>query len=377
MLVAGEASGDKHAAAVFRAMQERLPGLRGIGMGGHHMREAGIELRVDSSQLGVVGLGDVMRQYGTLRHALKTMQDAVCAERPDLLICVDYKEFNLKLARHAKACGVKVLFYVSPQIWAWRPGRVKKYGAAIDMMAVIFPFETPYYEAQNIPVSYVGHPLAGRVKASASRDALMTEFGLSAERPVVGLLPGSRKAEIQRLLPVMLKSAALLAHDQPDIQFILPQAASIDDELIQPILDASEVKVQTVRERSHDVLACCDAAMVASGTATLEVALMGVPMAILYKVSPLTYALLKPLIRIPNIGLANIVAGRRVVQEFVQGAADPKAISSEISHILDDADYADQIRRDLAEVTERLGPGGGVERMAELACGMISKTAAP
>ncbi|MFZ5466811.1 MAG: lipid-A-disaccharide synthase [Pseudomonadota bacterium] len=373
MLSAGEASGDKHAAAVFRAMQVRLPGLRGIGMGGSAMREAGVELTVDSSGLGVVGLGEVIRHYGAIKGALRTMQQAVCEQRPDLLICVDYKEFNLKLARHAKACGIKVLFYVSPQVWAWRPGRVKKYGAAIDMMAVIFPFETAFYEAHGIPVSYVGHPLAGRVRASAPRAELMEEFGLSAEHPVVGLLPGSRKAEIQRLLPVMLESAARLATERPGLQFILPQAASIDDDLIKPLLEAARVAVKVVPERSHDVLACCDAAMVASGTATLEVALMGVPMAILYKVSPLTYTLLRPLIRIPDIGLANIVAGRRIVPEFVQGDAEPAAVAAEIGRMLDDADYAGRMRKDLAEVKERLGPGGGVERMAELACEMLTR----
>ncbi|MGB9671133.1 MAG: lipid-A-disaccharide synthase [Halothiobacillaceae bacterium] len=373
MFSAGEASGDKHAAAVFRAMRERIPNLHAIGMGGAAMREAGVELTVDSSGLGVVGLGEVIRHYGAIKGALRTMQQAVCEQQPDLLICVDYKEFNLKLARHAKACGIKVLFYVSPQVWAWRPGRVKKYGAAIDMMAVIFPFETAFYEAHGIPVRYVGHPLAGRVHPSAPREVLMREFGLSAQHPVVGLLPGSRKAEIQRLLPVMLESAARLAADRSEVQFILPRAASIPEDLLRPHLDSAHVTVKVVPERSYDVLACCDAAMVASGTATLEVALMGVPMAILYKVNPLTYAMLKPLILIPDIGLANIVAGRRIVPEFVQGDAKPAAVAAEIGHMLDDADYARRIRKDLAEVKERLGPGGGVERMAELACQMLTR----
>ncbi|MEW6444454.1 MAG: lipid-A-disaccharide synthase [Pseudomonadota bacterium] len=373
MFSAGEASGDKHAAAVFQAMRERMPALRGIGMGSAASRAAGIELTVDSSAIGVVGLGEVVRHYGAIRRALKSMQQAIRAQRPDLLICVDYKEFNLRLARHAKACGIKVLFYVSPQVWAWRPGRVKKYGAAIDMMAVIFPFETAFYEAHDIPVRYVGHPLAGRVRASAPRELLMREFGLCAEAPVLGLLPGSRKAEVQRLLPVMLESAGLLAREKPGLQCILPQAATIDDALIEALLERSPVPVIHIHERSHDVLACCDAAMVASGTATLETALMGVPMAILYKVAPLTHALLKPLIRIPDIGLANIVAGRRVVQEFVQDAATPEAVKREIARILDDKEYAECIRRALAEVKDTLGPGGGVQQMAGLACEMLGR----
>ncbi len=371
MFSAGEASGDKHAAAVFRAMREHIPDLRGCGMGSAAMRAAGIDLTVDSSGIGVVGLGEVLRHYGAIRRALTTMQQAVCTQRPDLLICVDYKEFNLKLARHAKACGIKVLFYVSPQVWAWRPGRVKKYGAAIDMMAVIFPFETKFYEAHNIPVRYVGHPLVGRVRASAPREALTREFGLSVEHPVIGLLPGSRKAEVQRLLPVMLHTAALLLQSQPDLQFILPQAATILDDLLDPLLAASNVPVRRVHERSYDVLACCDAALVASGTATLETALMGVPMAVVYKVSPLTYTLLKPLIRIPDIALVNIVAERRIVQEFVQNAAEPQAIAHEMQRILRDADYRTQIRHDLTEVQTRLGTADGVNTMAQLACEML------
>ena len=372
MFSAGEASGDKHAAAVFRAMRERNPNLRGTGMGSAAMLDAGIEIIVDSSNIGVVGLGEVLRHYGTIRRALGDMQQAVCNQRPDLLICVDYKEFNLKLARHAKACGIKVLFYVSPQVWAWRPGRVKKYGAAIDMMAVIFPFETKFYEAHNIPVRYVGHPLAGRVQASNTRDALMREFGLDPTHPVIGLLPGSRKAEVQRLLPVMLQAAALLRDQNPKLQFILPQASTISDELLQPLLHNASVNITRVHGRSYDVLACCDAAMVASGTATLETALMGVPMAVLYKVSPLTYTLLKPLIRIPNIALVNIVAERRVVQEFVQKAAQPQSLANEIRRILDDHTYRQTMQHALDEVKTRLGAADGVRSMAELACEMLN-----
>lgn len=373
MFSAGEASGDKHAAAVFRAMCERLPGLRGTGMGSRAMREAGIELVIDSGPIGVVGLGEVLRHYGAIRHALNTMQDAVCTQRPDLLICVDYKEFNLKLARHAKACGIKVLFYVSPQVWAWRPGRVKKYGAAIDMMAVIFPFETKFYDAHNIPVRYVGHPLVGRVQASKARDELMQEFGLDTAHPVIGLLPGSRKAEVQRLLPVMLETASLLRKQNPGLQFTLPQAATIPDDVLDPLLATSTVPVLRVHERSYDALACCNAAVVASGTATLETALMGVPMAVVYKVSPLTYTLLKPLIRIPDIALVNIVAERRVVQEFVQNAAEPHALAAEMQRLLHDADYHAHIQHELAEVKARLGNANGVETMAALSCEMLGK----
>ncbi len=378
MFSAGEASGDAHAAAVFRAMQHDIAHLRANGMGGKASQNAGIELIVDSSDLGVVGLGEVLRHFGSLRRALKTMQQAVCSQRPDLLICVDYKEFNLKLARHAKACGVKVLFYVSPQVWAWRPGRVKKYGQAIDMMAVIFPFETAFYEAHSIPVRYVGHPLVGRVQASQPREVLLREFALDGSKPIVGLLPGSRRMEVLRLLPVMLQAARILQTRHPGVQFILPQASTIDGSLVGDLLAKHpDVHVTRVQQRSYDALACCDAAMVASGTATLETALMQVPMVVAYKVSPLTYTLLKPLIRIPDIALVNIVAGQRIVPELVQHQACGEAMADEISRLLNDTSYAQAMRQALCEVEQRLGTQNGVQSMANLAKTMLHNSALP
>ncbi|MEY2679859.1 MAG: hypothetical protein RL661_90, partial [Pseudomonadota bacterium] len=196
MISAGEASGDQHAAALFRELQKLMPGVEGIGMGGSAMREAGIELCFDSSGIGVIGLAEIARHYGEIRGALKLMQKTACERKPDLLICVDYKEFNFRLAKAAKACGVKVLFYVSPQVWAWRPGRVKSYGRIIDHMAVIFPFELPFYEAYGVPATYVGHPLAGKVKPSMSRSEALKKYGLTdssanaqnngGSRPVIG-----------------------------------------------------------------------------------------------------------------------------------------------------------------------------------------------
>ena len=371
MFAAGEESGDRHAASVFRAMREQLPGLRGIGMGGHHLREAGVDVRLDSTQIAVLGLGEVLRHYGKIRRALKTMQRMVCEEKPDLLICVDYKEFNLKLAQHAQQCGVKVLFYVSPQVWAWRPGRVHKYGAAVDMMAVIFPFEVEFFERHDIPVRYVGHPLAGTVAPSVSREAAMEEFGLDPDRPVVALMPGSRANEIQRLMPVMVECARRIRERHPEAQFVLPQAASVSDEALSAYLDSSPVPVTTIKGRTYDLLQCCDAAVTASGTATLEVAMMGVPMAVTYKISPFSYAIMSRLIRIPHIGLANIVAGKEVVKEFVQKAARPEAIAEEINHILEDEAYARRIQQDLADVSARIGTESGVEKMARLAVEML------
>lgn len=371
MLSAGEASGDRHAAELFRELRVLAPGVRAIGMGGAAMREAGVDLVFDSSGIGVIGLAEIARHYGEIKQALKLMQRTAGERKPDLLICVDYKEFNFRLAKAAKACGIKVLFYVSPQVWAWRPGRVKSYGRIIDHMAVIFPFEVPFYEKHDIPVTYVGHPLAGKVKATLCREAALEKFGLSGERPIVGLLPGSRANEIKRLFPVILDSAVRLARDFEGAQFVLFQAPSVADEALQAQLAASGLDLRIIRGQDYDALQCCDAVITVSGTATLEVALTGVPMAIVYKLSPLSYWLGRLLVSIAWIGLPNILAGKVIVREFIQHEATAEHIAAEIGRILREPDYAAGIRRDLAEVREKIGEHNGSLELARLAARML------
>jgi len=372
MFSAGEASGDQHAAHLFLEMKKLRPNIQGIGMGGAKMAGAGIDVRYDSSQIAVIGVVEVIKHYGEIRRALKLMQSLLPAERPDLLVCVDYKEFNFKLATYAKRIGIKVLFYVSPQVWAWRPGRVKQYGRVIDMMAVIFPFETAYYEAENVPVRYVGHPSVDRVRPHYSKSEDFLRFGLNAEKPVVGLLPGSRSGEIKRMLPVMLAAAELLAERIPGVQFILPQAGSIADDVLQSYLQASKAKITVIKDQPYDVMQCCDAIMTTSGTATLEVALLNVPLVVCYRLSPPTYWLGRLMVKTPFIGLPNIVAGKGIVKEFIQHEASAENLAAEISRILTDADYARQIRGHLQGVKEKLGQGGGSKNMAELALEMLA-----
>jgi lipid-A-disaccharide synthase len=303
---------------------------------------------------------------------LKLMQSLLAAERPDLLVCVDYKEFNFKLATYAKRIGIKVLFYVSPQVWAWRPGRVKQYGRVIDRMAVIFPFETAYYEAENVPVRYVGHPSVDKVHPQYSKNEDFARFGLIADKPVVGLLPGSRGGEIRRMLPVMLKAAEAISARMPGVQFILPQAGSIADEVLQDYLQTSPVKITVIKDQPYDVMQCCDAIMTTSGTASLEIALLTVPMVICYKLSPLTYWLGRLLVKTPFIGLPNIVAGKGIVKELIQHEASAENLADEITHILTDADYARQMRGHLQGVKASLGQGGGSKNMAALALEMLT-----
>lgn len=369
---AGEASADRHAANMFLELKKHQPDIQGIGMGGAQMAQAGIDIRYDSSNIAVIGVVEVIRHYREIRRALKLMQEIVETERPDLLVCVDYKEFNFKLARFAKQCGIKVLFYVSPQVWAWRPGRVKKYGEVIDMMAVIFPFETAYYDAEKVPVRYVGHPSVDKVHPQHSKADDMMRFNMDGKQPVVGLLPGSRANEIKRMLPVMLKAAEKLQASLPGLQFILPQADSISDELLDSYLKQSSVNITVVKNQPYDAIQCCDAVMTTSGTATLEIALLTVPMVIAYKLSPLTYRLGRWLVNTPFIGLPNIVAGKSIIKEFIQQEATAENLAAEIKRLLTDEIYANEMRENLRQVKVRLGQGGGSKNMAELALAMLS-----
>ena len=367
MFSAGESSGDQHAANMFLELKKHQPDIKGFGMGGAKMALAGIDIRYDSGSIGVIGVVEVLKHYGEIRRALKLIQQLVSTERPDLLVCVDYKEFNLKLARFAKQCGVKVLFYVSPQVWAWRPGRVKTYGKAIDMMAVIFPFETTYYDAENVPVRYVGHPSVDKVHPQRSRLEDMAIFNLDESNPVIGLLPGSRANEINRLLPIMLAAAEILQARIPGIQFMLPQADSISDELLESYMRQSLVKITVIKNQPYDVIQCCDVVMTTSGTATIEITLLNVPMVITYKLAALTYWLGRWLVNTPFIGLPNIILGKGFIKELIQHEATSENLAEEIERILTDKFYADQMRDNLNQVKQQLGQGGGSKNMAELA----------
>ena len=373
MFSAGESSGDQHAANLFLELKKQQPDIKGIGMGSAKMAEAGINIRYDSANIAVIGVVEVIKHYGEIRRALTLMQQLIASERPDLLICVDYKEFNYKLARFAKQQGIKVLFYVSPQVWAWRAERVKQYGKVIDMMAVIFPFETAYYEAENVPVRYVGHPSVDKVRPKYSKADDLLAFGLNGQRPVVGLLPGSRAGEIKRLLPVMLAAAEQLQMLLPELQFILPQADSIPDDLLNNYLQQSSINISVIKNQPYDVMQCCDVIMTTSGTATLEIALLTVPMLITYKLAPITYWLGRLLVKTPFIGLPNIMSGKCIVKEFIQHEATAENLTAEVMRILTDKPYADEMRENLGQVKQRLGQGGASKVMADLALEMLGK----
>jgi lipid-A-disaccharide synthase len=371
MIVAGEASGDIYGADLVHQALLLDPGLRFFGIGGVRMREAGVATLVDSADMAVMGLVEVISHFGVISAAFKKLKRILQDDPPELLILIDYPGFNLRLANAAKKAGVKVLYYISPKVWAWKAGRVRTIAACVDHIAVIFPFEVPLYEEAGVPVTFVGHPLLDLVNVSMKRDDAAASFGLDPSRKTVGLFPGSRRNEIERILPTILDSARCVQQQFPDVQFVLPLASTLQDGDILPQLAASGIPAIITRERIHDLIRACDAVISVSGTVTLEIALIGTPMVIIYKLAPLTYTLAKRLVKVEHIGLCNIVAGETVVKELIQDEATPARISEEIEKILGNVLYANEIRQKLSAVRSQLIRGGASANVARLALSLM------
>jgi lipid-A-disaccharide synthase len=373
MILAGEASGDAHAAEFVEQLLELRPDIELSGMGSGEMVRAGVDVFFDSSIIAVVGLVEVLRHWKDIKRAMAIVKQRLDDTRPDLLVLVDYPEFNLKMARHASTLGIPVLFYISPQVWAWRPKRIHKIGRLIDHMAVIFRFEKQYYEDAGIPVSFVGHPLVDKVKTSSAAGSIRERLGIPTQARVVGLLPGSRRSEVTRLLPVMFATAKRMQRQDSELMFVLPVASTLDFDDIARQARASGVEICVTRDQVYDVISCCNAIATCSGTVTLEIALLKVPMCILYKMSPLSYQIMSRLVTIPHIGLVNIVARDAVVKEFLQADANPQTVSQELFDLLEDREYRARIDAGLERVRQNLGSGNGARRMAELVLAMSTQ----
>lgn len=371
MLVSGEASGDRYAAELVEELRARHPEWTWSGMGGEASREAGIELVVDSTELSVVGLVEVLRHYREIRSALKTLKAQVLARKPQLLVLIDYPEFNLRLARFAHRHGVPVLFYISPQIWAWRAWRVHAIRRHIDHMAVVFPFERDFYEKHRVPVTYVGHPLRGQTSPTRPPDAVRERWGLDAQRPVVGLFPGSRRSELAHLMPVCAGAVRELRNHPARPQFALVMPPGLKPNDYAPWLgDLPEVKC--LQEPVYDAMQVCDMAAAASGTVTLQLALMRVPFCMIYRLANLSYLLARLLVRIKRYCLANIVAGEDLVTELIQADATPQRVAAALTPWLDDPARLNQMRVRLQKVEERLGPAAGMRQLADCVEQVIS-----
>jgi len=374
MIVAGEASGDIYGADLVREAHKLDPELHFFGIGGQRMRETGVQTLVDSADMAVVGLVEVLKHFDVIAAAFLKLKGILRNDPPALLILIDYPGFNLRLAKVARRAGVKVLYYISPQIWAWRQGRLKKISRLVDHMAVILPFEAAFYERAGVPVTFVGHPMLDMVQVSMNREQAASSFGLDPSRKIVGLFPGSRNSEIERLLPVIIDTAKLLKKRFPGIQFVVPIASTLSRDDLAPQILAAGIEVTFTHDRIHDLIRACDAVVSVSGTVTLEIALIGTPMVIIYKLSPLTYMLAKRLVKIEHIGLCNIVAGETVVKELIQHEATPARISAEMEKILDNVPYANGMKQKLSAVRSQLKRGGASANVARLAISVMEST---
>jgi lipid-A-disaccharide synthase len=363
-VVAGEASGDLLAAGVVRALQQRDPSLKIFGMAGVAMSEAGVEPVARSEELSVMGLIEVLKQLPRLLRLLKRLRMALRQRRPDLVILIDVPDFNLKLAKTATKLGLPVLYYVSPQVWAWRKKRVHKIARVVSHMAVLFPFEVEVYRQACVPVTHVGHPLARTLHRQHVPAVARAELGLEPTRQTIGLFPGSRRSEVERLLPVMLQAARKLAMDE-SVQFVLSQAQSLEDELFS-VATVADLPLKIVRGQSARAAEACDAVIAASGTLTLELALLEVPMVIVYRAAPLTWAIFSRLVKIPHVSLVNILLQHGAVPELLQDRANPDAILAALRPLLQ-AEGAAVQQRELARIRGLLGEGDASAKVAELA----------
>jgi lipid-A-disaccharide synthase len=370
-IVAGEASGDLHAANLSKQLLKLDDTIKLEGMGSKNMRKAGVNILFDASKLAVVGIVEVLSRYRMIKAVLTQIERHIKTSPPDLLILVDYQEFNQKLAAYAKTLGIKVLFYIGPQVWAWRPRRVHKMARIVDQMAVIFPFEVELYEKANVPVRYTGHPLVDEINPDKTTQQAREVLNLT-DQTTVGLFPGSRLGEIERLLPILIDTARLLRKTKPDLQYVLPIASTLHrNDLAEFEQGLNELGINIVEDNTHDVIQACDCIIVASGTATLEIGLMNKPMVILHKVAPLSYFILSRLVHLTHIGLVNIIPGKEVVKEFIQHNAKPEKLAQETLRILDDKNYNRKMRDELANLRELLGAGGGSKNVATLAYEML------
>jgi len=370
MLVVGEASGDIHGADLVKALKKRDPNLRFFGVGGEQLSQTDFEVLFNVSQLSGMGLVELFGSLGNIFQAYRILRRAMRERRPDLVVLIDFPEFNLRLARLAKELAIPVLYYISPQIWAWRRGRVRQIARRVDHMAVVFPFEVPFYATRGVKVSFVGHPLLDIVYVEESREATFNRLALDIGKRTVAILPGSRREEVSRHLPVLLDAARQLRRDA-DVQFMVIRASTVDRQDLESELEGFPLRIPIVEDRRYDAVSACDLAWTASGTVTLETALLLKPMVIVYRLSWFTYALARLLVKVKHVGLVNIVAGEGVVPELIQSAFTAAGVVRESRSIMDNQDRRDGIVRKLIALREKLGTPGAADRVANIALSMI------
>jgi lipid-A-disaccharide synthase len=369
---AGEASGDLHGASLVRALLLQAPGVRISCLGGRHLQEAGATLLVNNRDVAVVGVAEVARHLKSLRHAWRTIDHHLVTHRPELAIFIDFPDFNFLLARKARRLGCKIFYYISPQVWAWRPGRVRTLQRLVDRMAVVLPFEPDFYARYGMGVHFVGHPLLDVLEEAPPRADACRRYRAAGAEFLVGLLPGSRASEVSMLLPILLRAAAQIEAAFPGVSFVLPMAPTVSAGDLEKQLRAhSTVPVQVVSGDTWGVVQACDLVLTASGTVTLETAILGTPMVIIYRVSKLSEVIGRLLVRTPFIGLPNLIAGRAISPELIQDAANPRSLADTAIGLLQDGQRLEEQRQELAAIRTLLGQPGAAERAARSALELV------
>ncbi len=367
MIVAGERSGDLLGAGLARALHERLADLKLFGCGGDAMRQAGVDTVVDAHRLTMMGITEVISGLPRAYRALQTLVAEADRRRPPLAVLIDFPDFNLRLARRLKKRGVRVVYFVSPQVWAWRRGRLRQLKARIEKMLCIFDFEEAIYRQAGIPVEYVGHPMVDLVRPTLTREEFFARIGLDPAKTTVALLPGSREKEVTHILPTMLEAARRISLNRT-VQFVVAVAPTLDAGWVEKMLRGRYADGPTIRVATHatyDALRHCDVAIVASGTATLEAALCERPMVVVYRVSRLTYRIGRLLVNVPFYSMVNILAGKQVVPELIQSDFTPARVAGQVEYLLDHSQAREEMAANLRALKARLGPGGAVGRAAQ------------
>ncbi|MEE8412020.1 MAG: lipid-A-disaccharide synthase [Acidobacteriota bacterium] len=366
MISAGEASGDRLGAGLAAALRQRDPAIELIGMGGPQMRDAGVRLVQDSAEVSVVGIWEVLSRLPQIRRAMHRLERVLEDERPDLLVPIDFPDFNLRLAARAGRNNIGVVYFVSPQVWAWRPRRVHQIRRLVREMLVLFDFEREFYRNADVPVTWVGHPLAEAPPETSDRADLRRRIGLLPDSTAIALLPGSRAGEIKRHMPVLLGAAALLRRERPALEFLVPLAPSAPGCVVRDtIRDSGLERIHVHAGDFPGVLRVCAAGAVASGTASLDAAMVGLPMVVIYRMSPITYWIGKRLIQVDHIAMPNLIAGRGIVPELLQDECNAARIAAELDRYLGDPSHAESVRNALQAVSRKLGDPGVYARAAE------------
>ncbi|MDO9026248.1 MAG: lipid-A-disaccharide synthase [bacterium] len=364
MIIAGEISGDLHGGQLVKELKTLDPGLEIFGIGGDRMQAGGMELLYHVNELSFMGLAEVLGHLPFIRSVMKKLEGELYTRKPDAVVLIDYPGFNLRFARKVKKAGIPVVYFISPKVWAWGRGRVRKIRKLVDKMLCILPFEEEFYRGRRVNACYVGNPLMDAVNPGQSREQFYKNNGMDPKLPLLGLLPGSRKQEIELILPVMLQTAMMLKGKDPALQFALGLAPGMDRERVEDMIAVSGLEVTLIESSAYGLMAHSRLLLVASGTATLEAGISGTPMIIIYKTSPLTYFIGRRLIKVPDIGLVNLVAGKRVVPEFLQGEARPGAIFLMAQVLLAEGRPRQVVMAELAKIRDILGEPGAAKRAA-------------